>query len=1201
MTKYTRPSIGFLTYASRGPVWAGCAEAARSRDANLVGLAGWWLEDPSEYRGQANVLYDLAAMGRLDGLVVWSSALGTYVGQETTRRFCERFRGMPIVSMGMELLGAPSVLVNEAQGIRQLMAHLVETHGSRRIACISGPAQHPDLAIRERAYHDALQAYNLPFDQQLLVRISDTNQDTNEQALHLLLQQDGPPLDAILVARGNDVPTVMQALHAQNLRVPHDIIVVSFGQSFQTTLPLTAAAYPFYEQGRRAVELLLDQLAGRRVVEQVVLPLRLIIGETCGCRDHKVMMAALGGLGSAGSITLSGPRPVGLSRASMLEELRSMVRTLIGRETNDVERLLIISFEEDLRNHSSERFLPTLELTLVQVAVASRETLVIGGEIVLRGGDLGAWQEVISVLRRWVYFGWFGTVDMDRAEDLLHQARVLIGELAQRAQVFQNIITRDSDAMDQVSHALSSTLHRHEMLDVLERELPLLDIPSCYLALYSDPTRHTGEARLMLAVTPKGRIPLPADGLSFSAGDLLPAQLWPVERRFTMVVEALYFQQRQQGFILLETPRIENIAAQTLRAQISASLTAAELFQHNVDLYNEADRARQRAEQSDHLKSHFLSIVSHELRTPLSLLIGLSEMMVRRPDFHMLPPMFAQDIERIQVSAQHLDQLIRDVLDLASSQIGQLRLANKALDVVDTLRAVAVMGAQLAQEKGLDWQATIPDQLPRIWGDRTRLRQAVLNLVSNAIKFTERGVVELVAYTRANLVIIEIRDTGMGVSLDEQARVFDEFHRASEAVSRGYGGMGLGLAISQRLIELHGGDVSIASSGRAGEGALFSITLPVLATYFTEPAVAGAIDARLESVLILSPPDNTAAPLRQYLEQQGYQIEELTLDTGGNWIDSILATPPGALILNWQAEAAQGWEILALLKSRPDTQSLPVMFYSLTGDQQHGGVVELDLLAKPVRIDALGDAVARHGESSPHSILVVDDEPSMLDMHARAVKSRFPECQVLRAGGGAAAWEIIQTHLPHVVLLDLMMPGMDGFDVLEAMRASEATRTIPVIILTAQTLTDHDIVRLNRGVAAVLGKGVFSLEETLTHLDATLRRAPRLGSEMQRMVRKVMAYIHEHYAEPIAREDMAHHIGVSERYLTRCFSQETGVTPSTYLSRYRINQARKLLETTDISVTEIALEVGFASTSYFGQVFRQQLGVTPQEYRVRRR
>jgi YesN/AraC family two-component response regulator len=183
------------------------------------------------------------------------------------------------------------------------------------------------------------------------------------------------------------------------------------------------------------------------------------------------------------------------------------------------------------------------------------------------------------------------------------------------------------------------------------------------------------------------------------------------------------------------------------------------------------------------------------------------------------------------------------------------------------------------------------------------------------------------------------------------------------------------------------------------------------------------------------------------------------------------------------------------------------------------------------------------------------------------------------------------------VLLDLRMPKMNGFQVLETMRTEELSRDIPVIVLSAEVLAEADMARLNQGVTAVLRKGLFSVKETLKRIEEALARQQKVGSETQRVVRKAMAYIHEHYAEDISREEIARHIGVSEGYLSGCFRDEAGVSLIVYLNRYRVNQAKRLLQSGTESVTNVATSVGFSDGSYFSRVFRREVGVSPLAYR----
>jgi len=323
------------------------------------------------------------------------------------------------------------------------------------------------------------------------------------------------------------------------------------------------------------------------------------------------------------------------------------------------------------------------------------------------------------------------------------------------------------------------------------------------------------------------------------------------------------------------------------------------------------------------------------------------------------------------------------------------------------------------------------------------------------------------------------------------------------------------------------------------------------------------------------------------------------VDENPDWLSQLVVALPGAAVVDVSAAPHHGWGVLKAIKGHPKTRRLPVLFCSLSSEG--GSVLEVDYLTKPIELADLTRALDQHwltpDAEQVKTILVVDDDPDTLEMHARIVQAHSPARQVLTARNGLEALDVLRREQVDLVLLDLMMPELNGFGVLEAMRERESTREIPVIVLTGQVLTEEDMARLSRGVVTVLSKGLFTVEETLARVDAALQRTQELSAEAQRLVRQAMAYIQEHYAEPISRADLAQHVALSEDYLTACFRRELGVTPIAYLNRYRIHQARQLLSDTDKSITEIALEVGFSDSGYFGRVFRREVGVSPNAYR----
>jgi AraC-like DNA-binding protein len=477
-------------------------------------------------------------------------------------------------------------------------------------------------------------------------------------------------------------------------------------------------------------------------------------------------------------------------------------------------------------------------------------------------------------------------------------------------------------------------------------------------------------------------------------------------------------------------------------------------------------------------------------------------------------------------------------------------------------------------------------------GDRTRLRQIALNLISNAVKFTPAGRVHFEVRVSNESVTISVSDTGMGIPAAELSTIFDEFYRSYDAVQSGEGGMGLGLAITRQLVEQHGGSIEVHSPGQLGLGSTFSFTLPILAGHDLQNDLTPTLHRGNNHVMILSEKGDDLAAVHQYLQASDFEIDICDMDD--NWLSRIMALSPTAVLLTEQLASREGWSISGILKRQPATKNTLVLAFSL----DHGQVLKLDYLHKPLDPETLTRELERLQMTGGGSatVLVVDDDPGILEMHSRLIEGsgRY----AVTARNGREALKSIEQGIPDLILLDLMMPEMDGFAVLDELRSRAATRDIPVIVLTARVLSDADLERCNRGVAAILGKGLFSAEETLKHVETALTQKQTLGKATQTLVRRAMAFIHDHFAGGLTREQIADHVGVSADYLTDCFHQELGITPSTYIRRYRIRQACELLRNTDQSITQVAMTVGFSDGAHFTRTFQREVGMTPRAYRV---
>jgi signal transduction histidine kinase/DNA-binding LacI/PurR family transcriptional regulator/AraC-like DNA-binding protein/response regulator of citrate/malate metabolism len=1100
-----------------------------------------------------------------------------------------RASGFPVVCVGATE-GGPAVVLDNSGGIRQAVVHLV-AHGHQSIAYIAGPEAdaNGDGGERLKAFQVCAQEYNLAIDPRL-VAYGDHILEGGQRAMQQILDS-GCAFTAVLASNDESVIGAMQVLQKAGVRIPQDVALVGFDDSpeliFQTP-PITSVHHPTFERGYEALELLLDYLEGRKTeVEFITSPTQLVIRQSCGCQLDNVLIVSGDTTPSAQPDKQTLPESR-LARA-MARVVLAETQCLSSDQIHYLCERLVRALTSSLQKDNPAGFYLTLEEILQSVEKEK--------------GDVHVWQAAISALRDelpTLVDTYHPSMPRQQAEDMLHQARVIISESLQR-RYWRNVVTQvwKAENVGALTSGLFTVLDEEDVFRVFAERLPNVGVRQAMVAFF-EPEGDDPTAWGTLRVAPgMGR---EMKGLRFPSRQFPPAGVFPEDEPFTLALLPLKIQEELAGFVTFDTSNLDLYA--TIVQQLASALMVARLYKKVAEGRRLAEEGRRLAEEADRMKSRFLSTVSHELHTPLSLIVGLSEILLQEKDAgeSSIPEPCYQDIDRIYASAQHLDGLIRDVLDLAQSDVGQLRLVFEPLDLAEVLRVVAAVGEQMAHDKGLNWQAEIPDDLPVVWGDRTRLRQVALNLISNAVKFTAHGGVALLASADDATVTVSIRDTGLGIPIEEQEIIFDEFRQSERTAERGYGGLGLGLAICKRLIEMHGGEIGACSSGEEGAGSTFTFSLPTIQDTAQHEKVMMLSPPKEQTVLLLTEDPVGESRLCEHLVGQGFEVQTLLIGEGGDWFSQLQMSPPGVVVLDTGMASERGWEILKVLKGNPITRDISLLFYSLTEEMDSGSMLELDYLSKPVGTTELVQALERQGmldgtDGREKTILIADDEPGVLEVHARIVQSQSESYRVLKAHDGREALETIRREHPDLVLLDLMMPELDGFGVLGEMQEEATTCNIPVIVLTGQTLAEEDIARLNRGVTAVLGKGLFSVEETLAHVEKALVRKQRPKGETRRLIRKAMAYIHEHYAEPVSRQAVADHVGMSSSHFARCFRQEVGVTPIVYLNRCRVNQAKELLSAGDMTVTEIAMAVGFSDSSYFSKVFRREVGESPSQYR----
>jgi PAS domain S-box-containing protein len=496
-------------------------------------------------------------------------------------------------------------------------------------------------------------------------------------------------------------------------------------------------------------------------------------------------------------------------------------------------------------------------------------------------------------------------------------------------------------------------------------------------------------------------------------------------------------------------------------------------------------------------KSEFLANMSHELRTPLNAILGFSELMIDDKSGKFDATTRQKFLVQINASGSHLLALINDILDLSKVEAGRMTLSFEIVSIADIVRGVVSTIEPLASKKHIRISTHV-ESAGEIEADAGRLKQMLLNLASNAVKFTEEdGLVTIEAERLETSIEISVSDTGIGIAESDLSRLFKEFQQLESGAGRRQEGTGLGLALTKRLAELHGGEVKVTSE--LGRGSVFTIKLPLRPSDATEAAsvsmlpIASPHDRR-PLILVVEDDLQAAELLARQLDGGGFRAEILL---GG--IDVVARArelQPVAITLDILLRGMDGWDVLERLKRDEATRDIPVVVISVVDKPELGRALgAIDYFVKPVDGRALLDRLAQFTFTSKVGgeetrILAVDDEPANLEWLENVLKPAG--FSVVSAIGGRAGIEEAKRSRPNLVLLDLMMPEVSGFDVVQALHADDSTREIPIMILTGKNLTADDKRQLNGNVAAILERGTTGATDLVGWLNRLMaaRREP---------------------------------------------------------------------------------------------------------------
>lgn len=889
-----RARIGALNMSLAGLFeleWLGMADAARENGADLVTFIGRELGDPFDFGASANAIYDLARSERLDGLVVWTTALSSYAGPAAVEALCRRFGPLPLVSVEHPLPGHPSVLFDDVGGMRAAVEHLVDAHGHTRIAFVRGPVTHPGAELRYRGYLDALAARGIPYEPALVPPPPGWWDAGQAVAMAAAVCANSP--DAIVAASDFFAQAVIVGLRRQGLRVPDDVAVVGFddlpnsahfalglnntdpavaGRAVERSVnlgaappPLTTVRMPFAALGGTAVELLLARLRGESVPDAVTLRPELVVRRSCGC--------------------LSAPAEG-------------------ARDTNEADQRLLRAAGEALDSGRDDGFLAAVD-SLARTEGVERASA------------------ALAALRRWAR--------RDRpperllpAEDLWLRAQQLLAEIVGQQRAFEHLVGEKRDEVVRVlGQRLVTARGVGDLGDVLTAELPRIGIPSCALALYDPATTDA-------PVPPRAGLALACDrGRQFDVGEetrfptleLAPDGFLDRDEPVSFVALPLYFKEERLGFVLFEAGIRVGWIYEALQGQIASALEGVilvererrvlvvvgegrrrleervaertvELARVNADL-REQMAVRERAERTQkHLEDQLRHSqkmeavgrlaggVAHDFNNLLVVINGYSELLKKSlaHDEEM-----REAAEEIRSAGARAEALTRQLLTFSRQEV----LRPALVDLNDVVAGVEAMLRRLIGED-IELVTRLVPSPGVVLADRGQLEQVVVNLALNArdampdgghltiamaeVELDERTAGARLGVDPGRYLVLSITDTGVGMDAETQRRIFEPFFTTKPAGQ----GTGLGLATVFGIVQRSGGHVTVTSE--PGAGARFEVHLPrstaVVLAPEPEHRPPMPLAASRETILLVEDEASVRTATRLFLEHYGYHVIE---------------------------------------------------------------------------------------------------------------------------------------------------------------------------------------------------------------------------------------------------------------------------------------------------------------------------------------